>query len=125
VYLTFSDYIDMGGTLTEAAYTRLEYKARRLIDAYTLNRVKALTETPESVKMLSFELICLGEQDEEGGQIASVGNDGLSISYTAVDSKEQAESLIRSYLAGEVDADGTPLLFRGVEASCPFFGLIR
>lgn len=124
MYLTFSDYIDMGGTLTEAAYTRLEYKARRLIDAYTFNRVKALTETPESVKMLSFELICLGEQDEEGGQIASVGNDGLSISYTAVDSKEQAESLIRSYLAGEVDAEGTPLLYKGV-GPCLFFGPTR
>lgn len=114
MYLTYSDYANMGGTLTEAAYTRLEYKARSLIDAYTFGRVKALTETPESVKMLMFELVALGDQDDNGGPVSSISNDGYSEGYAVTDNATKAESLIRSYLAGEVDVRGTPLLFRGV-----------
>lgn len=114
MYLTYSDYTNMGGTLTEAAYTRLEYKARSLIDAYTFGRVKALTETPESVKMLMFELVALGDQDDNGGPVSSISNDGYSESYAVTDNGTRAEGLIRSYLADEVDTDGTPLLYRGV-----------
>lgn len=114
MYLTYSDYTNMGGTLTEAAYTRLEYRARSLIDAHTFGRVKALTPTPESVKMLTFELVALGDQDDHGGQVASISNDGYSESYAATDGATKSESLIRSYLAGETDGKGVPLLYRGV-----------
>lgn len=114
MYLTYNEYHDMGGTLTETAYTRLEYKARRDIDAYTFGRVKALTETPESVKMLMFELVGLGDQDDNGGPVSSISNDGYSESYAVIDGATKAENLIRSYLAGEVDGEGTPLLYRGV-----------
>lgn len=114
MYLTYNDYTDMGGTLSEAAYTRLEYKARRLVDTYTFDRVKALEPTPESVKMLMFELVALGDQDDNGGPVSSVSNDGYSKSYVVADNSTKAENLIRSYLAGEVDMEGMPLLYRGV-----------
>lgn len=114
MYLTYNEYRDMGGTLDETAYTRLEYKARKLIDTYTFGRVKALESTPESVKMLMFELVALGDQDDNGGPVSSVSNDGYSESYAITEIDAKAENLIRSYLAGELDTDGTPLLYRGV-----------
>jgi hypothetical protein len=113
MYLSYGEYTDMGGTLSNAAFHRLEFKARMLIDQHTFGRLKGLTEQPESVKKLMFELVAV-EQKEENGVIQSVSNDGYSETYAVANNEQKAVCLIVAYLAQEKTEDGTPLLYRGV-----------
>lgn len=105
-----------------AAFSRAEYRARKIVDRFTMGRVKAMSEVPEAVKMLMVELITLestqGADVAENQAITSFSNDGYSESYadplTIERVKELEEELILEYLSDETDDDGTPLLYLGV-----------
>lgn len=125
MYLTFAEYQAWGGQQSESAYTRLEYKARMLIDEYTFGRLRDEETIPEAVKRLEFELIgMLGNMDLSGegysGVVDSESNDGYSIKMatgtvlTAAESMIQMGNLIETYLANEKTAAGVPLLYCGM-----------
>ena len=124
MYLTFAEYQAYGGQQTESAYTRLEYKARMLIDEYTFGRLRTEATIPEAVKRLDFELIgMLGNMDLSGegyaGVVDSESNDGYSIKMaagtvlSAAESMIQMGNMIETYLANEKTAAGIPLLYCG------------
>lgn len=124
MYLTFEEYQEMGGQQPESAYTRLEWKARMLIDEYTFGRLREEETIPEPVKRLVFELVgMLGNMDmsAEGyvGVVDSESNDGYSIKMaagtvlTAAENMIQMGNLIETYLANEKTAAGVPLLYCG------------
>lgn len=109
-YLSFNEYIEMGGTLDEAAFNDFEFEAEMLINWYTFNRLKNDTEFPVEVKRCVYRLIqlaklkadalILGNQQtittievdgvvtktttETTAPIASQSNDGVSISYNTI-----------------------------------------
>lgn len=118
MYLSYSEYTAMGGTITEAAYTRFEFKARKSIDYYTFNRLVSLTERPEAVRMCMFELINTIEQsDGATGAMSSerIGDYSVSYASNSTDIVNTALSdCINEYLANEKLAGGTPLLYMGV-----------
>lgn len=113
MYLTLSEYREMGGSLDATAFSRLEFKARKIIDQHTFGRLMELTEQSETVKRLMFELMTV-EQKEENGVIQSVSNDGYSETYATVNNEQKSTVLIAAYLSEEKTEDGTPLLYRGV-----------
>ena len=113
MYLTYDEYTEMGGTLSTAAFSRLEFKARKLIDQRTFGRLKGLVQQPEAVKKLVFELMVV-EEKEQNGVLQSVSNDGYSETYAVVNNEQKSTCLIAAYLAQEKTADGTPLLYCGV-----------
>lgn len=124
MYLTYAEYTAMGGTISQAAYNRLEFKARKIIDQHTYGRLMALETQSESVKMAMFELVGLVQKSDvtsaDSKQISSESVGDVSTSYAAVTiaSFEQlkAENLdvIGSYLSDGKLEDGTPLLYMGV-----------
>ena len=111
MYLTYAEYTAMGGTISQAAYNRLEFKARKIIDQHTYGRLMALETQSESVKMAMFELVGLVQKSDvtsaDSKQISSESVGDVSTSYAAVTiaSFEQlkAESLdvIGSHLSDE------------------------
>ena len=116
-YLTYNDYIAMGGGLDEAAFHRYSFMAKKEIDRETFGRIKSMPDVPEAVRMLTFELIQVnakGDLSEESVTSESVS--GWSKSFKDV-SKEDFDKermrLILSYLSDEYDDQGTPLLYRG------------
>lgn len=122
MYLTYDEYTQMGGTAAEAAFPRLEYMARKRIDRYTQNRVKAMQEVPEAVKRCSVELVNAMEKTDptkmaSDAPLSSFSNDGYSESYaeplTAQAQENNLYGIIRSMLSGEYDDNGTPLLWLG------------
>ena len=113
MYLNYEEYVDMGGTLNETAFSRFEFRARKLIDQHTFGRLMGLTEQGEVVKKLMFELVSL-EEKTQNGVVQSVSNDGYSETYAIADSEQKTVSLIAAYLSTEKAEDGTPLLYRGV-----------
>ena len=131
-YLDQAEYLEMGGTITEddeLRYQRLESRASHAIDRATHGRIKGEKPVRNAVKFCVYEMIERYASDEasagmSGREIASMSNDGVSVSYadsggastpgTAPALRDAAS--IRAWLLDEVDGNGTPLLYAGVDA---------
>ena len=135
MYLTYDEYQNMGGTLSESTFTKFAYRADSIIDWYTFNRLENETEYPEKVKKCVFMLIdilvsrdlalnSLGDDGEDDGVIASIAsqsNDGVSVSYNVLSaseaykySDEEIGNVVRRTLQGVVNTLGRKLLYRGL-----------
>lgn len=125
MYIDYEFFQENGGSsgVTSATFARNEFRARKLVDKATQNRVARMLEVPESVKLLMVELIRMeetqGAQLMESQPVTSFSNDGYSETYadplTADRVKELEFELIDQYLAGEHDDNGVPLLYLGVD----------
>ena len=122
-YLTLAEYTAYGGTLTEPAFSRLEFQARSLINQFTFGRLKEDTTFSEAVKRAMFELIGMIANaditaDGYTGAITQESNDGYSVSFAADSAvtvqkiSDIAEGMILRYLTGEKNAAGELLLSR-------------
>ncbi|MBQ2968673.1 MAG: hypothetical protein IJE10_11220 [Clostridia bacterium] len=122
MYLTYEEYTEQGGTLQEAAFCRLERKARWRIDHLTLNRLKCMEMVPEEIVFLVSDLIPLFsvlEEMETGQHATSYSNDGVSVNYAGIsyaDVSASIDQMIFDVCARLETADGTPLLYRGCDA---------
>ena len=133
MYLTYEEYLNMGGTLDEAAFDNYLLDAEMLIDWYTFNRLEHETVIPEKVKKCVYKLISLEDMKskafvlgrevngEGNASVASQSNDGVSISYNTISAsqaldliKSDAENIIKQYLNGVVKSLGRKLLYRGI-----------
>lgn len=116
-YLTYIEYLEMGGSLPETAFDRYNFMAHRIIDHETFNRVLELEQIPKEVKMLSFELIELNAKaDISAEKVSSESVGSWSKSYKDVSTDEynsQTVYLVHTYLSDIYLEDGTPLLYRG------------
>lgn len=123
MYIDLSYYQNNGGReMNEAAFFRNEYRARKIVDRITQNRITKMQNVPEAVKRLMVELVTLedtqGAAVLENQPVTSFSNDGYSETYaqplTAETVKQLEMDLIVDYLAEETDDNGTPLLYLGV-----------
>lgn len=121
-YLTYEEYTGYGGAESQAAFTLLEFKARKRIDYLTASRVQNMEAVPESVKLCMMTLINVDakvgvEAQAINPQITSYNTDGYSESYgnalSADDAARQMDKQITAMLYGERDDNGVPLLYRG------------
>jgi len=126
-YLTFNEYIELGGTLEETPFNLLEYEARKQINIRTQNRlVNEETQTDE-VKLCVFHLIekiesYASASSSVSGNIASESTDGYSISYvTATQLNEVVKSknvelddIIMNDLYGVI-VNGEHIIYNGVK----------
>ena len=104
MYLSYTEYLEMGGQLTEAEFNRLNFTAQAELDLLTFHRI---TEADARVKQCMFALI--GATDTPTG-VSSVSNDGYSISYKNSDELEAAQGdIIYKFFAD------TDLMYRGGE----------
>ena len=113
MYLTYDEYKDYGGTLSDADFDRFAFRAEKEIDIVTQDRCKTLVNIPEEVERCMFELIGYLSKNTNNGSvsaIASFGNDGYSVTYA--DQKkatQQIYDIIYTYLVN------TGLMYRGVD----------
>lgn len=109
---------DVCSTITEFVDERrfkvYSFEAESIVMAATKGRA---TET-EAVKRCVCKIIdLLAGADISEDKVSSWSNDGVSQSYKTVSSDEynrKIEEVIHTYLANEVDENGTPLLYLGV-----------
>lgn len=144
MYLTFTEYQNMGGTLDETAFNDLEFDAESTINWYTFNRLKksewaSVLET-EELKRCMYQLIRLKQMENEmlasssGGTGWGIGwtkeagitqesNDGVSVSYNTLSSGELMSylngsktkgDLIKQYLGCIINDLGRNILYRGI-----------
>lgn len=124
-YLTYAEYVEMGGTLSETDFTLAEFKARSRIDRMTLARVKAMSTVPEEVKLAMMCIIKVDTKYSADSQVdsaivSSFSTDGYSESYGGASEQAQAAEVqlaneVNRMLFGVLDDYGVPLIYKGVE----------
>lgn len=125
MYIDLDYYKVNGGKtdMSDVAFARNEFRARKLVDRLTQNRIKDMKAVPEAVKRLMVELVSLetnqGAEIAENQAVTSFSNDGYSETYADPLTRERVKEieceLISEYLSGETDDSGTPLLWLGVD----------
>ena len=123
-YLTYAQYTEWGGTLSQAAFTLAEIKARARIDALTQGRVAHMATVPEQVQAAMMEIITVDSTYSAAAQAAapiaaSFSTDGYSESYGSAESRtasieKQLTGSILTLLDGILDDHGVPLTYAGV-----------
>lgn len=84
-YITYDEYEELGGTVSEDEFTALERKARRYVDAFTFGRVQLLSEIPDEVKDVMVDFITkldnFSKQSSDGATISQYSNGVEQITY--------------------------------------------
>ena len=132
MYLTYEEYLGMGGTLDDITFNRLEFQAEAEINRSTFSRLRGDTVIPQEVKRLTHYLVDLMRKkelafslgkDSSGNDftITTQSNDGVSISYNGLAPSDLIKlcetdfiTAIRSYLDGVTNEAGHRLLYRGL-----------
>lgn len=123
-YLTYTEYKQLGGTLTQMPFKLLEFEARQYVDKYTMGRLKELESQVDEVKLCIYKLIALLSSyktlEEQDKSLASESIDGYSYSYGKIDSSttsgknDMIKDIVRTYLIDCKLDDNTPYLYRGI-----------
>lgn len=119
-YLTYQEYLTLGGTLDEMPFNLLEYNARKEIDSRTQKRFIGIGNEYEEVKLCVYNLIpAIQSYDTtQNKTISSENIDGYSISYgtpqkSLTEAKNsELDDVIYKYLYGVV-VNGEHALFIG------------
>ena len=124
-YLTYEEYVELGGTLDEAPFNILEFEAQKNIDRYTFGRIKEIQEQAKEVKLCVFDLIKTlsnySKYAEQNKAIASESTDGYSISYSASNEgiskakSSEVKNIIYTYLSDLKTDKDVPYLYRGAD----------
>ena len=125
-YLTYQEYLALGGTLEEMPFNLLEYNARKKIDERTFGRLVDKGQEYQEVKLCVYNMITTlnsySSYDTQNKAISSESTDGYSISYgtpqkSITEAKNsELEDIINSYLANVI-IDNVPVLYRGADVS--------
>lgn len=102
-YLTYVEYLSLGGKLEEMPFNLLETKAQKILDEQTFSRLKKIAEIPSEVKICLYDLIDRLDKTNEqtNSNIASENIDGYSVTYKTTTEANAINSLvlsIRTYL---------------------------
>ena len=119
-YLTYEEYVEIGGTLDTTAFNRNIDRVCGMIDNATYGRVEQMTETPRQVRACCRELVEYLANNVNSKTITSksqsAGGVSESESYatkTTADVETETANIIFDYLGSVKTEKGTPLLYRG------------
>jgi hypothetical protein len=123
-YLTYQEYLALGGTLDEMPFNLLEYNARKKIDERTFERLVGKGQEYQEVKLCVYNMITTlnsySSYDTQNKAISSENTDGYSISYgtpqksTTEAKNSELEDVIDTYLSNLI-VDDVPVLYRGAD----------
>ena len=121
IYLTYEEYLNIGGICDLTAFNRNIDRACGIIDNATHNRIEYMADVPRMAKALCRDLIeYLVRNDTTEIAVTSrsqsAGGVSESESYatkTADDVYSDIQNMIYDYLLNVTDDNGTPLLYKG------------
>ena len=118
-YLTYEEYLNIGGKLDLTAFNRNIDRACGFVDAHTFCRLQRNFSVSQKVKACLRDLT---EYLADNGNKAvtsksqSAGGVGESVSYatkTIDELNAEMLNIVYDYLITELDDKGTPLMYRG------------
>lgn len=121
MYLTYEEYMAMGGTLEASAFLRAVPRACAIIDSATQKRCKQMHDVPEEIKYLTRDIVdyisvSCGASQQVASESQTQGGTSESVSYSVPTTDERTthiDDLIYDYLHTVTNDNGTPLLYRG------------
>lgn len=133
MYLTYVEYLTMGGTLDEPSFVSYCADAEAFLDYVTFNRLQKydISQQPQLTQRRVREFLIsiiniLIQRDNsmkasEDGNIVSQSNDGVSVQYNVLGAQQtldfverEKKLLVSRYLSGLTTIDNKRLLFRGI-----------
>lgn len=86
-YITYEQYKALGGTAEQSAFPLLEKLARKKLDYWTQGRI---TEADDDIRLCMLLIIdAMGKIRSGKKDVASVSNDGVSVTYASAKTEEQ------------------------------------
>lgn len=101
-YLTYNEYKELKGNLSEMPFNLLEYRAEKEVDELTFNRFKKTSDYPQELKLCIYDLINAISKYNESGTKSSETVGNYSVSYDKPVTKEKKEGLkniVKTYLS--------------------------
>lgn len=119
-YLTFLEYLDLGGTLKQTPFNLLEFEARKKIDGMTQCRLVGKENIPNEVKLCMFNILekLTSYIEKPNSNISSESVGSYSVTYKDIkqiveEKSYEIDSIILDDLYGII-FDGEHLIYRGV-----------
>ena len=120
-YLTYEEYISMGGELNETAFLRHIERACGFVDLHTQSRLQSVLEVSQRAKACVRDLVEYLASNVSSGKTVtsksqSAGGVSESESYATKNTDEancEMLNIVYDYLSTEKDDCGTPLMYRG------------
>ena len=102
VYLDYSTYVKLGGTVEASVFPNLLKKSMRVLDYFTQSRIKDISAVTDEIKECLTEMI--NNLDiSQGEKISSFSNDGISVNFdTTISDEEKLYNIVRMYLPIEL-----------------------
>ena len=121
IYLTYDEYVEIGGICDLTAFNRNIDRACGVIDNATHNRIEYMADIPQRAKALCRDLVeylARNDTTEIAVTSRSQSADGVSESEsyatkTTDDVYGDIQNMIYDYLLNVTDDKGVPLLYRG------------
>lgn len=96
-YITYNEYVELGGTLPQDVFNRFIRKAQRILDVNTYERIPLLDEVPDVVKEVLVEYIGklndFESQKTEGTVISQYSNGVESMTFKRTTENDLRKSL--------------------------------
>ena len=120
-YLTYEEYLNIGGVLDSAAFKRNIDRACGFVDLHTQSRLQSVLEVSQRAKACVRDLVEYLDNNVSSGKTItsksqSAGGVSESESYATKTNDEincEMLNIVYDYLATEKDDRGTPLMYRG------------
>lgn len=116
-YLTYDEYKELGGNLSEMPFNLLEYRAEKEVDELTSNRFRKISNYPQELKLCINNLITNIDKYNESETKSSETVGKFSVSYDKTvtkEKKEELKSIIKTYLSTTI-IDNNYVLYCGVD----------
>lgn len=117
-YLTFEEYVGIGGTLNETAFNRLITRVCGIVTNATQGRIETLYGIPTEVKEVCRDLVefleeCEGTQKVQS-RSQSAGGLSESVTYLSdVEATEHINGILFDYLYSLKTKNGVSVLYKG------------
>lgn len=120
-YLTYEEYVEIGGTLDLTAFKRNIDRACGFIDLHTQSRLQSVLEVSQRAKACVRDLVeCLANNVPSGKAVTSKSQSAGGVSESESYANKTTDELnaemfciVYDYLATEKNDCGTPLMYRG------------
>ena len=121
IYLTYTEYKEIGGSIDETAFNRNIDRACGFVDLHTQSRLQSVLEVSRRVKACVRDLVeylanNVSSSKAVTSKSQSAGGVSESESYATKTTDEincEMLNIVYDYLATEKDDCGTPLMYRG------------
>lgn len=88
-YITYDEYVNLGGNAEASVFPLMQRKASRLLDLWTFDRLKTATTIPDVVKECLTEMINQMQGWQYGDDVTSFSNGKVSFTFDTTKAREQ------------------------------------